>query len=73
MINLSNKINPFNYDNKPLVDVIVLDCVNCGCTKQVKLPHSTSNTTIMTKHFIGWKAEGYRNQKKTLCPDCAKK
>lgn len=70
-MSLSHMINPFNYTNAPHVEVVVLECTNCPRRVKKRLSHSTSDTEIMTRHFPGWKARGYRNQKRTLCPDCA--
>lgn len=70
-VNLSHKINPFNYGSGGTVEVVMLECSKCDFTEKKRLPHATSDTVIMTKHFNGWKARGYRNQRRTLCPKCA--
>lgn len=70
-MNMSHLINPYNYGNRETVEVITLECAACNERKTKRLHHATSNTEIMTKHFPGWKAKGYRNQKRTLCPSCA--
>lgn len=70
-MNLSHVINPFLYDNTPPIEVIVLECTRCDRRGKKRLPHATTNTAIMTQHFKGWRAKGYRGQKHTLCPTCA--
>mgnify|MGYP005845359305 CR=1 FL=1 len=64
-----HQINPFNYYLET-TEVIVLKCVGCGKVDKKSLPHQMSDDVIMRRHFKGWEANGYRGQRRTLCPQC---